>query len=99
MSSYVTENDVPAQVAGFVLEELDGELLIFDSASGRIVEVNETAALIWQLCDGKRSLAELSELISATYPEAEETIKQDIPRVMQQLVSLGVLYLLPKKSA
>ncbi len=93
------ENDVPLQVGSFILEELDGQLMIFDEDSGRIVEVNQSAALLWQLCDGNHSLSELGDLIAAAYPNAAAEIRQDIPRIVQQLVALGVLRLLPKKAS
>lgn len=85
------ENGVPVKVDGYVLDELDGELLIFDPESGRIVQVNETAALIWQLCDGRHSLQELGDVLAEAYPEAAEAVRQDIPVIVQQLVELRVL--------
>jgi Coenzyme PQQ synthesis protein D (PqqD) len=47
-----------------VVQEMDGEVLIYDLADNKAFCLNETSALVWQACDGKRSTAEISEIIS-----------------------------------
>ena len=43
-----------------VVQEADGEVLIYDLTENKAFCLNETSALIWQLCDGKKSLTEMS---------------------------------------
>lgn len=43
-----------------VVVELDGELLVYDSKTNKAFNLNKTSALIWDLCDGKHSLSEIS---------------------------------------
>jgi len=57
MTTLPTPQSVPSPDPGFVLEELDEELLIFNPQNGRILELNATAALVWQLCGGSRTVA------------------------------------------
>jgi hypothetical protein len=47
-----------------VIQELKGELLIYDLATNKAYCLNETSALIWQLCDGSNSIAEIRQSIS-----------------------------------
>jgi hypothetical protein len=47
-----------------VVQEMDGEVLIYDLAENKAYCLNETSALIWQACDGNKSTAEISEFIS-----------------------------------
>ena len=49
-----------ARSARLVVKELDGELLVYDLDRDRAHCLNESAALIWQLCDGRTTLAEIS---------------------------------------
>jgi hypothetical protein len=51
---------------------------------------NETASLVWQLVDGERSVAAISQLLAEAYPEAESA-DEDVRAVLQQLARLGVL--------
>jgi hypothetical protein len=43
-----------------VVQELKGELLIYDLSTNKAFCLNETSALVWQLCDGKSSISEIS---------------------------------------
>lgn len=45
-------------------QELNGELLIYDLRIDKAYRLNSTLADIWQFCDGKHSVTEISEQIS-----------------------------------
>jgi Coenzyme PQQ synthesis protein D (PqqD) len=47
-----------------VVQEIDGEVLIYDLAENKAFCLNKTSALVWQACDGNKSTAEISKLIS-----------------------------------
>lgn len=47
-----------------VVQELEGEVLVYDLSDNRAVCLNETSALIWQACDGDKTPAEISQFIS-----------------------------------
>lgn len=42
-----------------VVQEMNGEVLIYDLRENKAFCLNETAALVWQACDGKRTVAEI----------------------------------------
>lgn len=84
---------VPAPAPGFTLEELDGALLLFEPDSGRIVHTNPTAALVWGLCDGRRTLAQIVALLTDAYPAQAGEVASDVPRVVDELLELGALRL------
>ena len=82
---------VPTRREGFVLEELDGDLLLFNPQNGRLLELNSTAALIWQLCDGTRALSDIEALLAELYPGAAPAITAELPAVLHRLEELGAL--------
>ena len=82
---------IPIPAAGFSLEELDGDLLLFNAADGRLLDLNSTAALVWQLCDGTRSMAAIIALLSDAYPDAAENINEDVPHILADLRRFGAL--------
>ena len=47
-----------------VVQELKGETLIYDLKSSKAYCLNETSALVWQLCDGTRTIFEVSDALS-----------------------------------
>ncbi|PYS89856.1 MAG: hypothetical protein DMF62_06280 [Acidobacteria bacterium] len=46
-----------------VEQEVDGELLIYDLERNRAFCLNQTSALVWQACDGKRTVAEIGDIL------------------------------------
>ncbi|HRH43001.1 MAG TPA: PqqD family protein [Pyrinomonadaceae bacterium] len=47
-----------------IVQELDGEILIYDLGNNKVFCLNETSALIWQLCDGKKDVDAISSELS-----------------------------------
>lgn len=48
-----------------VVQELKGEILIYDLRTDKAFCLNETSGLVWQMCDGTRSAAEISRELSS----------------------------------
>jgi hypothetical protein len=58
-----------------VIQEADGELLIYDLRANKAFCLNETSALIWKACDGTRSVGDLSGYVSQ---ETKKTASDDL---------------------
>ena len=82
---------IPKPVAGFQAQELDGEVVLLHPTSAAILHLNQTGALVWQLCDGLRSTHDIVLLLGATYPEAREQIEADVPQINAHFVTHGAL--------
>ena len=82
---------VPQAVEGFQVEKLDGEIILLHPLRNIIIYSNQSAALIWQLCDGLRSVETIIEILSAAYPEAREQIRADVPATLQTLIRQGAI--------
>lgn len=56
-----------------VVQKVENELLIYDLSNNKAFCLNETSAMIWQLCDGANSVADisryLSRILNASLPE------------------------------
>lgn len=86
-------DSVPTPEPDYRLEMLDGEALLFDPAQRRLVHCNETAALVWRLCDGQRSVGEIVQLLVEAYPDAADEVPQDVQRVLTQLLDADAIHL------
>jgi hypothetical protein len=53
-----------ARTEGILTELLDGELLAYDLDGDISTHLNQTAALVWQHCDGRRTIADLQALVT-----------------------------------
>ena len=56
-----------ARRENLVVQELEGEVLIYDLDTDEAFGLNKTSTIIWQLCDGNNSISEISLLISRSF--------------------------------
>ena len=58
-------NNLPkSRQAEIVVQEFEKEILIYDLSINKVYCLNETSTLVYQLCSGKNTVAEISNLIS-----------------------------------
>ena len=83
--------DTPKRAVGFEAEELGGELLLYDPKGERILHMNSTCSLVWQLCDGSNTVKGMIKLLRDAYPEAEDQIHADVLSALENLAQHGAL--------
>ena len=83
----------PTPATGFILEQIDDELIIFHPGKLTTIYANNTGALVWQLCNGENSVDDIIIFLSETYPNATKTIGDDVQETIQKLVENGALLL------
>ena len=59
--------DVVAHTPGIVSRMVDGEAVLVDPKKGMVRVLNPTGARIWEMIDGRRTVAELAAGIAAEY--------------------------------
>jgi coenzyme PQQ synthesis protein D (PqqD) len=58
-------------------EEVDSEIVVYDTRTDVATRLNPTAALVWEFCDGERSVEDLVELLRAKLgSQADEDLVQ-----------------------
>lgn len=72
-------------------EPLDRRMLVYDPNGGMVVELNDTAGLVLQLCDGSRSAADIVAALAEAYPDAAEQVTGEVPGILDELVAREVL--------
>ncbi len=83
----------PLQTPGFLLEELDGELMLYSVATTRILALNQSAALIWRLCSGHYTIHEIAAALGDTYPEHTSQIRRQVEELLTLLLANGAIEL------
>lgn len=80
----------PRRATGYQIETVDDELLLYDPEHGRILALNATGALVWQLCDGARTTGEIVGLLQEGYPDAAG-IPDDVEELLGKLREAGAV--------
>jgi hypothetical protein len=89
----IETNSKPQRKPDYRLEMIDGELLLYHLDQTQILYCNQTASLIWNLCDGTRPVDEIVELLKAAYPEAAGEIASDVHSTLKTFLDSGAILL------
>jgi hypothetical protein len=81
----------PSRRDGYRIEAIDGELLLHHPGETKVVYCNETAALVWHLCDGRRTPRDIMDLLAAVFPDVAADVAHDVTAAIEQLRSSDVL--------
>jgi hypothetical protein len=88
---YMDQTSKPVRKPDFRLELLDNEMLLYHPVETRILHFNQTASLIWYLCDGEHTVDEITQMLQGAYPEAAEIIATDVSETLEQFAGQGCI--------
>lgn len=82
----------PKRKSEIVIEELGGETLLYHPENRAVHVLNDTAKLIWDLCDGAHTVAEIERSIRDAFsvPETED-VQQDVLNTLALFNAKGLL--------
>lgn len=72
-------------------EDADDQGTVTLILSGMMHQLNLIGGLIWQLCDGERSLDQVVEALAAEFDVERQELEQDVEEFVEDLVSKGWL--------
>ncbi len=81
----------PARCEDWISRELDGEAIFYDIATDTTCRLNETALLIWQLCDGSTSVRNIVASLVSEYDVSKSEARADVRETLSQLHSVGLI--------
>ena len=89
---------VPRVRNDLALSEVDDEFIVYNPATDRTALLNPTAALVFDYCDGSRTLEEIAGKVAAFFKIERETVLPDVQAALKELTTKGFLELEPEKS-
>lgn len=90
----LTAESVPRQTPGFRMEILNNEVILLRPSDGKIIQCNQTAGVVWQLCDGNRSVRDIVHLLREAYPEPGERVVTDVHDTLATLAAANAITIL-----
>lgn len=78
----VLSNDIEA-------EKIGDEMVIYNAVTEAAVHLNQSSTIIYSLINGSRSTAEIVQLLSDAFPDAD--IEADVAETLQQLADAKVI--------
>ena len=80
-----------AHASGIASRQIDGEVLLVDLQRSTLQVLNPVGARLWDLIDGRRTLADLAEALSAEYAVGLEQARADVQTFCEDLLHRNVL--------
>lgn len=74
---------IPRPRPDFQLQQLDQEIVLFHPSQSRVLYLNQSASVVWSLCDGARSVEEIIAVLTQAYPDAAAEIPVDVQATLQ----------------
>jgi hypothetical protein len=85
------DEDRPKTASSCHVRELGGEKVVYDPETHEVVVLNRTAAFIFDLCDGSRTVAELEAALCARYAAPRAVLRRDLEATLASLGEKHVL--------
>jgi len=87
----MTDTTRPTPDPAVAAYPVDDELVLYDPRQGQGFVLNPTAARIWSLCDGSRTVAAVAAELAAAYALGDEQALSDVCACLEDLRRAGLL--------
>ena len=88
----LTSTDILTVALDIVSRKNEGELVVVLPQAGKFFVLNGTGAAIFQLLDGKRTLAEIAVALHAAYEDIPlARVQRDVLALAQKLLARGAV--------
>ncbi len=80
-------NQIPVQNPNYVLDRQENEYQLLDIDQQTSIFINDSASLIWQLCNGEQTVSQIKAMIKDSYPDMADTIDEGVDQTVEMLES------------
>ena len=70
---------------------IEGEAIVVEVDKGEIIHLNETAAEIWNVLDGKKTVSDIIKHICRAFEVGEAEAERDSLEFLGQLIDMGIV--------
>ena len=87
------EKKIPIINEDYKTEKFDNEVLLYTISGTKVISLNETAYLVYQLCNGEQTIDEMIDMLIDAYPDQKEEIREHIISAINTMIDNGVIRL------
>ena len=73
------------------LQRVGQEAILHDRSNGRAHVINESAAQVWDLCNGRNTLDQIVSAFAAAYQLPASDVREDVEYILTRFHDLRVL--------
>jgi PqqD family protein of HPr-rel-A system len=83
--------DIPTRSVDATLQHVGSEAILYDRRNGRAHVINNSAARIWELCDGQANVEQIAGAFAASYAMPTSEVYDDVLAILATFRELRVL--------
>jgi Coenzyme PQQ synthesis protein D (PqqD) len=83
----ISLNSFPKRKDQVIAQKAASDFLLFNMDNGSYYSLNEVGSRIWELCDGKNSVAQVVATVAAEYDSPGNEVQNDILELLEELRS------------
>ena len=87
-----TADSVPEQTEGYELQKTACCYFLREPVSQNLVKLNDSSALIWQVCTGEWTVGEIIDVLKESYPDAADAMDDDVMNALDMLYGEGLIH-------
>ena len=80
----------PARAEGLEAHEVDDGLVVYQPSTDRVHYLNATAAVVFELCTGDHTEAEIADLVAAAW-DLDEPPRDEVGGCLAQFEAEGII--------
>lgn len=80
-----------AQVEDVIWRRIGDEVVVIKDDGLATHVLNKTAAFIWEMCDGKCGVDEITERLCERFDVSLEEARADVSEIIEKLTQLGIM--------
>ena len=85
------ETLIPKVNSEFSVEKFDDEILLYSESGTNAIYLNDTAHVVWLLCQEKMNVKEMVSYLEQQFPDQKEKIREDVIAALNTLHLNGVV--------
>jgi coenzyme PQQ biosynthesis protein PqqD len=83
----LTRESRPVRRERLLVQSADEQTMLLDLDGGMYFALNEVGARVWELCDGTRTVADISSLLANEYDAPAAMIEDDVLELLGELAT------------
>ena len=85
------ETNLRKRTSGLVARDVDGEILILDTVSDRVHQLNQSASLIWRCIERELSPQDTAKELAEAFGLGSDQAQRDVNDAISQLKALNLI--------
>ena len=83
----LTHESRPLRRERVLVQTADDQMMLLDLDGGMYFALNDVGARVWELCDGTRTVGEISSLLANEYDAPAAMIEDDVLELLGELAT------------